>query len=127
MVILLSGCSPKVIETIVTHTDTVYQVKIQHDSIVRTDSVFLHEYTKGDTVFVEKTKWLREYIDRWRTDTLIEVKNDTIKSVEVKEVPRKLTSWQQFVMWSGRLVLIALALAVGYGVYRVWKRIRNKI
>ena len=46
------------------HTDTLYQNHVQHDSIHVRDSVYFHEYVKGDTVYKEKTRWLTEWRER---------------------------------------------------------------
>ena len=90
------------------HTDTLRVVKVQHDSLVLKDSVYIHD--KGDTVLIEK--WHTQYRDRWRTDTIYQSKHDTIPyPVEVvKEVPAKLTWWQQTRLHLANIVLWLLAL-----------------
>jgi hypothetical protein len=35
-----------------------------------------------------------------------------------KEVPRKLSGWQWFQIWTGRLALLAIALAAGVVIVR---------
>ena len=90
------------------HTDTLRVVKVQHDSLVLKDSVYIHD--KGDTVLIEK--WHTQYRDRWRTDTVYQSKRDSIPyPVEViKEVPAKLTWWQQTRLHLANIVLWLLAL-----------------
>ena len=70
--LLLSGCrtTEKIVEVEKVRIDTTYITQVQRDSIVRHDSIYLHEYMRGDTVYVEKTRWLRVIEDRLRVDTL---------------------------------------------------------
>ena len=106
---LLSGCTTTKYVTVPEyHTDTLRVVKVQHDSLVLKDSVYITE--KGDTVLIEK--WHTQYRDRWRTDTVYQSKTDSIPyPVEVvKEVPAKLTWWQQTRLHLANIVLWLLAL-----------------
>ena len=106
---LLSGCTTTKYVTVPEyHTDTLRVVKVQHDSLVLKDSVYIHE--KGDTVLIEK--WHTQYRDRWRTDTIYQSKHDSIPyPVEVvKEVPAKLTWWQQTRLHLANILLWLLAL-----------------
>ena len=75
------------------HTDTLLVSHNTRDSIYVHDSTYVKE--KGDTVLIEK--WHTQWRDRWRTDTIYQSKRDSIPyPVEViKEVPAKLTWWQQ--------------------------------
>lgn len=79
--LLLSGCrtTEKIVEVEKVRTDTTYITQLQRDSIVRHDSIFLHEYMRGDTVYVEKTRWLRVIEDRLRVDTLYRLSIDTLQ------------------------------------------------
>ena len=106
---LLSGCTTTKYVTVPEyHTDTLRVVKVQHDSLVLKDSVYITE--KGDTVLIEK--WHTQYRDRWRTDTVYQSKTDSIPyPVEVvKEVPANLTWWQQTRLHIANIVLWLLAL-----------------
>ena len=87
---------------------------------VKYDSVHVRE--KGDTVWLEKYRYL--FVDKWRTDTLYVNRTD---SVQVPyPVERKLTRWQRFRMEVGGFTfftLVALALvAVGWLVYRARRK-----
>lgn len=90
------------------HTDTLRQVTVRHDSVMVHDSIHVSE--KGDTVRIER--WHTQYRDRWRTDTVYQSKHDSIPyPVEVvKEVPAKLTWWQQTRLHLANIVLWLLAL-----------------
>ena len=86
----LPGCSPKIVEKV--RTEYVYNTVHHHDTTIRRDSVYLREYVKGDTVFVEKYKDRYVYRDRWRDSIQLREVHDTT-SVEVK-VEKPLT-WAQ--------------------------------
>ena len=91
------------------HTDTLIQTKVLKDSVWLHDSTFIRE--KGDTVLIER--WHTQY--KWRElhDTTYVSKTDSIPyPVEVtKEVPAKLTWWQQTRLYLANILLILAALA----------------
>ena len=111
---LFSGCTTTKYVTVPEyHTDTLRQVTVRHDSVMVHDSIRVSE--KGDTVLIEK--WHTQYRDRWRTDTIYQSKHDSIPyPVEVvKEVPAKLTWWQQTRLHLANILLwLLLLLAVIY-------------
>lgn len=116
----LVGC--KATERIVTvekvRIDTLRENHTTYDSIHVHDSISV--VVKGDTVI--KDRWHTEWRDRWQHDTVYVSRTDSVPKPYpvVKEVERQMSSWECFVMWAGRLTLIALALAVGYKVYRIF-------
>ncbi len=98
---------------------TEYRDKIVRDSVFRYDSVFVKD--QGDTIFLERYRYL--YRDKIIRDSIFKI--DTIRvpyPVEViKQVKAPLTSWQNFQLWCGR-ILLAIALLVGlYFVLRLKK------
>ena len=105
------------------HTDTTYITKQQRDSIWLHDSIYVHEWTKGDTIFVESRKWLTKYVEKHVHDTIYQSKRDSIPyPVEVeKEVPAELTWWQRTQMYAGDVLL--LLLVGGVAVFILRKRI----
>ena len=106
---LLSGCTTtKYVPVPEYHTDTLRQVTVRYDSVMVHDSIHITE--KGDTVRIER--WHTQWRDRWRTDTVYQSKTDSIPyPVEViKEVPAKLTWWQQTRLHLANIVLWLLAL-----------------
>ena len=105
------------------HTDTLYQNHVQHDSIHVRDSVYFHEYTKGDTVYKEKTRWLTEWRERLKTDTIYKAKTDSVPvpyPVE-KKVPAELSKWQSFRIVLGDIVLFLIAAVGGYFILKKFK------
>ena len=107
----LPSCSPEIVER--WHTQYVYQDVHHRDTLVTKDSVYIREYVKGDTVYIEKYKDRFVYRDRWR-DSII-VKRDSVAVEPIKEVKvEKPLSWSQKVRigafpW---LLLVAVGLAV---------------
>ena len=90
--ILSAGCSPKIIERVVYQRDTT--VVHHRDTTYRRDSIWMKEYVKGDTVYVEKYKDRFVYRDRWRDS--VRVVRDSVAVERVKEVKvEKPLSWSQ--------------------------------
>lgn len=115
---LLSGCTTtKYVPVPEYHTDTLIQTKVLKDSVWLHDSVYVHEYQKGDTIFSTTIKWSTKYVEREVHDTTHVSKTDSIPyPVEVvKEVPAKLTWWQQTRLHLANILLwLPALLAVIY-------------
>jgi len=94
LLLILSGCSPKIYERVVYQKDTTYVSKIDSIYKYERDSVFVKE--KGDTVYkyVERVR----YRDRYKVDTLIKVKVDSVDVERIMEVEveKPLSWWQGF-------------------------------
>ena len=107
---LFSGCTTTKYVTVPEyHTDTLRQVTVRHDSVMVHDSIHITE--KGDTIKIER--WHTQYRDRIVRDTIYQSKTDSIPyPVEVvKEVPAKLTWWQQTRLHLANIVLWLLLIA----------------
>ena len=88
----LPSCSPRIIERVVYQHDTT--VVHKRDSIIRMDSVYVKEWMRGDTVYIEKYKDRYIYRDRWRDS--IKIVRDSISIEHIKEVKvEKPLSWWQ--------------------------------
>ena len=105
------------------HHDSIYITKYHHDSIFQHDSVYVKEYTKGDTVYLETTKWQIRYKERLVCDTTYV---ERIDSVSVPyPVEKKLTKWQQIkIDWGGEAIII-LFIIFAMLVYLVIVRLRR--
>lgn len=80
-IFILPGCSPKIVEKVVTKIE---YVDVHHrDTLITRDSVYIREWLKGDTVYVEKYRDKYVYRDRWRDSISVREVHDTT-SVEVK-------------------------------------------
>lgn len=83
------------------------------DSIHVHDSVYVHQWHERDTTWVEKVTVHTRYRDRWRVDTILIHRRDSVPyPVEVtREVVRyQLRWWQKPLVWLGGLTLIGLAV-----------------
>ena len=81
------------------------------DSIRVRDSVYLHQWHQGDTEYVEKVTIHTLYRDRWRVDTILIHRRDSVPyPLEVtKEVVRyRLRWWQRPLLWAGALSILVL-------------------
>ena len=87
---LCAGCSPRIVERIVVQHDTT---TVHHrDSIIHRDSIYVREWVKGDTVYVDRFRDRYIYRDRWRDSVSVREVHDTT-AVEVKV--EKPLSWSQ--------------------------------
>lgn len=110
--LLLAGCkTTEYVPIEVMKTDSIYITKVKVDSIVSRDSIFINTYTKGDTIFVDKEKFIYRYKDRLRTDTMIVEKVDSICYTKTIEVERTLSWWESLKQEIGGFAIgIAIAL-----------------
>lgn len=113
-VVILTGCSPKVVQVEVAKHDTMYVSRDVRDSIYMRDSIYLHEYVKGDTVYIERDRWRDRYVDRWRHDTVYESRVDTLHT---NTVEYKMTKWQRATSDLGKVLLLTLAVMAGWWVF----------
>ena len=112
--IAISCGTTKVVEVPVDRVRTEYINRHSIDTVIKNDSIIIRD--KGDTVFLEKYKYLYKYVNR--TDTVL--KTDTITKVQTVEVVKevnKVNNWQVILM-----VLGGSALALGgYKLIKVFK------
>lgn len=115
MLTLLCGCStpqPVVVERVVVKTDTLYKARTRADTFRLHDSVYVEHYTRGDTVYSQKSVW------RWRDR--ISVKTDTIYKAMLQTdttrlpipVEHKLSTWERTQMRVGQFTIGAVVLVV---------------
>ena len=87
-----AGCSSlwKARERIVVQRDTL---QVHHrDTTYRRDSIYIREWMKGDTVYVDRYRDRYVFRDRWRDSIQVRERHDTT-TVEVK-VEKEL-NWAQ--------------------------------
>ena len=106
----LPGCSPKIIEKVVYQRDTT--VVHHRDSIIHRDSIYVKEWMKGDTVFIEKYKDRYIYRDRWRDS--IKIVRDSVSIEHIKEVKveQPLSWWKRAKLGAFWWILGALVAAL---------------
>lgn len=110
--LLCTGCSPRVIEQEEVKHDTTYIEKMSRDSIYMHDSVYIHEYTKGDTVYMERDRWHYGYKDKLVHDSIYISQRDTIVNVETISVPVAISGWQWFQIYAGRIALVLVLIGI---------------
>lgn len=102
-----------------TKTDSIYISLFELDSIYVHDSVYVRD--KGDTVYIEKVKYL--YKEKVRTDSIYTEKVDSIRIPY--PVERKLNKWEETYLAVGRItlwaVIIVILIVVGSMVYKLFK------
>lgn len=94
VLLLLVGC--KQVEYIPVESvvkDTIYRESVKIDSVLITDSVYLHIHTVGDTVYSEKTKVVFRDRFKYERDTVYLHRTDTIK-VPIP-IENKATIWEK--------------------------------
>ena len=90
LLVACAGCSPKIVERIVVQHDTT---TVHHrDTTYRRDSVYIREWMRGDTVYVDRFRDRYVFRDRWRDSVSVREVHDTT-AVEVKV--EKTLSWSQ--------------------------------
>lgn len=115
MLCALNGCSaarPITAERIVYKTDTLYKTDVRADTFRVLDSVFVFQYTRGDTIYKEKTSY------KWRDRVSLRV--DTLHKTAIRTdsvrmpvpVERKLTAWEKTSMCVGKFTLGVAVLAI---------------
>lgn len=89
--LVLPSCSPKIIEKV--RTEYVDREVHHRDTVYSRDSVYIREWLKGDTVWVEKVRDRYVYRDRWRDSIEVrEVRDTTFCEVKVE---KELTKGQK--------------------------------
>lgn len=116
LALMLFGCgTTKYVQVITVERDTTYITKERRDSIFKHDSIYVHEWSKDDTIFVEVSKWLKEYVEVEKTDTFYQTKTDSIPYPVkvVKEVPRDYTWWDKtrfYISYAAMALLVIVTL-----------------
>ena len=116
---IVSCRSVKYVPVETVKTDSVYVNKVQRDSIRLQDSIFV--FVKGDTVRIEKYKYL--YRDRVVRDTVRLVERDSVQ-VPVP-VEKELSRWQRWKLDLGGFAMAAIAITVLVGVGRMVYKLKK--
>ena len=105
---LLPGCSPKIVERVSYVHDTTNVVRIDSVRYYQRDSIFVRE--KGDTIFqyVERIR----YRDRFRIDTLVQMREVRDTAFVERKVEKPLSWWQKARIGAFWWLCGALALAL---------------
>lgn len=105
---LFISCKTVERENIINKTDTVRIYSQHKDSVVYRDSVFVHLYEKGDTIYHVTERWNVQYRDRVRVDTVYKVREIQAQSKEVEE--KKEPWYERLLPWLLVILLGAISL-----------------
>jgi hypothetical protein len=121
LITLFCGCKTvtKIVEVEKVRTDTTYITKHQRDSIHVHDSVYLHEYTLGDTVYIEKVRWRIDIKEKLRIDTIYMSKTDTVKVEKTETVIQQESKWKRLGKMIGQMLLVLLMLFAVYCIIKI--------
>ena len=88
-------------------TDTLLNTMVKMDSIFQHDSIYIHEYTRGDTVYSVDVRY--KYRDRTKTihDTIYRSKTDSI--YVPYPVERELSRWEVTKIRMGTIAIYLLS------------------
>lgn len=124
MCLVLGGCRTgqvTVVEKV--RVDTLRLSRNIRDSVVVRDSVYVKEAVRGDTVWLEVTRWRERERDRVRVDTVYRAKVDSVPVVvEVEkrvEVERKRRWWEKGLMWIGGTVVAGMGAFLLFKIKRL--------
>lgn len=93
LLLMLSGCSPRVIETV--RTEYVYQDRIERDTTIVHDSVHVREFVKGDTLRIIEYRDHLVYRYKYIRDTLAVHDSVAVETVKEVEVEKPLSAGQK--------------------------------
>lgn len=136
MSVLLGSCKTvrEVEHTRVTR-DTVYMYHNSRDSIFHKDSVSLHEWVKGDTVYIVKEKWSIRYQERGNADSAYIARRDSTgaKNTALKGCAQNtalkgsaqnhtkgLTKWELILIRLGKAFVVVAIGIVGEAALCLW-------
>lgn len=118
---VLSACKTQYVPYDVWHYDTLYRSLYCTDTLIERDT--LREKTIGDTVYLEKIKYV--YSGKSKVDTIYQSKTDTITNTV--EVEKKLTKSEVFYMTIGEwLFWIILIFFIGFIALKCVKKYMKK-
>lgn len=90
LALCLVSCSPRIVERVVVQHDTT---TVHHrDTTYRRDSVYIREWMKGDTVFVDRYRDRYVFRDRWRDSIRVQVDSFAVERVKEVQIEKPL-SW----------------------------------
>ena len=121
-VVLLVGCTTtRYVPVPSVSIDSVYVDRFHRDSVYLHDSVFINQWTQGDTVYVDKVITKYKYKDRWRYDTVAVVRVDSVRVPY--PIEKDLGWWEKTRMYS---FPVPVAIVAVLAFIAVWLAIKQK-
>ena len=119
---LLGSCTTtKYVPVIEHHTDTLRIVQHQRDSIYLSDSIYVNDFVRDDTIYKTVERWHTKYRDRTVRDTIYQSRTDSVPTPYpvIREVEKKLTTIQQGLMATGSISIMAVVVLIGWRLKRL--------
>lgn len=114
----MASCKAKTVFVPVETVKVEYRDRLIRDSVFQLDSVFLDRYSKGDTLFITKEKYKYIYKDKIVKDTVAIVDSIQVPyPVEIFTEVNRLSSFQSFQIWCGRILLLVIVGFFGYYLF----------
>lgn len=126
---LLCGCrTVKYVPVETVRTDSVYVDRFARDSVYLHDSVFVNQWTQGDTVYRDKVVTRYRHKDRWRYDTVAVVRTDSVRVPYPVEKDLSIWEMTKIVFCSPLVVGIVLITAgcIGWLISWLAKKLQKK-
>ena len=122
-ILMLCFCSCTTTEYITVERvqrDTTYITKHHRDSIWLHDSVFVKEWTAGDTVYRDRVQWHTKYVEKQVRDTIYQHRVDSVPQPYPYAIykDRELTTVQVALMTIGCLAIMALFVFIAVKLKR---------
>ena len=99
------------------HTEYVINNVHHRDTIITKDSVYIREWMKGDTIYLEKYRDRYVYRDRWRDSISVREVHDT---TTVEKKVEKPLSWAQKAKLDLFPWLLGIAIILGLWTTKKW-------
>ena len=115
--LFISCTSTKLVEVPVDKVRIEYRDRLKIDTIIKTDSTIIKD--KGDTVFLEKYKYIYKIKERKDTINLTDTIT-VVQKVEIKEEVNHLHNWQIILMIIG-------GSTIALGLYKLINRFKRWI
>ena len=115
--LFVSCTSTKLVEVPVDKVRIEYRDRLKIDTIIRQDSTIIKD--KGDTVFLEKYKYIYKIKERRDTINLTDTIT-VVQKVEIKEEVNHLHNWQIILMIIG-------GSTIALGLYKLINRFKRWI
>ena len=132
ILLMLGACtSTKYVEVpVVTYkvvNDSIVSVKVKVDSVYQRDSIYINQYTYGDTVYRDKIKYIYRYRDKLRIDTLHHWHVDSVlvEQTRIIEVDKPPSKWQSFLHYLGIFALATIVVLLLIGILWLIRRFKS--
>ena len=112
LALCLVSCSPRIIEKV--RTEYVAQEVHHRDTIITRDSVYIREWMKGDTVFVDRYRDRYVYRDRWRDSIRVKVDSFAVERVKEVQVEKPLSWGKRAKIGAFWWLVLAVAVLAGW-------------